>query len=113
LRWRLVSFCGGMTGVALARRPLRNLAESRICADFSIEKCRSEVRVQTRRLRADRSRSWPLHNVVHKLREELGAEHEQTRKLQKQLDEITGSHRFVFMRTMLQPIDWCRSRLKH
>lgn len=72
-----------------------------------------ELRLQTKALRAEQERVVALHDEVNKLREELTAQHEQTRKLQKQLDEISGSRRFVFMRTMLQPIDWCRSRLKH
>jgi hypothetical protein len=96
-----------------AMRALCNLAESRIRADFSIDECRSELRLQTKALRAEQERVVALHDEVNKLREELTAQHEQTRKLQKQLDEISGSRRFVFMRTMLQPIDWCRSRLKH
>ena len=94
-----------------AMRALRNLAEERrIRADFSIDECRSELRVQTKALRAEQERVVALHDEVNKLREELTAQHEQTRKLQKQLDEISGSRRFVFMRTMLQPIDWCRTR---
>ena len=41
-----------------------------------------------------------LHNEVHKLREELRAQQEQTCKLRTRLQEITGSRRFAFMRTL-------------
>ena len=97
----------------VALRALRNLAESRIRADFSIDECRSEVRVQTKRLRAEQEQVVALRNEVHKLREELHAQREQTCKLQTRLDEITGSRRVAFMRTMFRPIDWFRARLKY
>ena len=53
-----------------------------------------------------------LHNEVHKLREELRAQQEQTCKLRTRLDEITGSRRFAFMRTLFRPIDWCRKAMR-
>jgi hypothetical protein len=96
-----------------ALRALRNLAESRIRADFSIDEYRSEVRVQTKRLRAEQEQVVALHNEMHRLREELRAQQEQTCKLRTRLDEITRSRRFAFMRTLFRPIDWCRTRLKY